>query len=284
MADILITGATVITMDPERRVIEDGAVAIVGDRITAVGSRAEIEAAHSAPTVIDASRMVCLPGLVDVHGHAGHALVKTMDHDSFTRWRQTVELIYAEGVDEEFWYAEASLAALERLKFGTTTGLSYFGGGRMLIRTDDPVYAERHCEAVAAVGIREFLAVGPCLPSLPSTLCPVGRGQQERAYLADFDRQMATTEDIVNRWNGGADGRINVCMTSSTMNMSRPPYAGPADGRPEGRGSSRERLGGQARCAADSGRPHDGDYSLCPQGIRHPRAECYFVAQRGSHG
>ena len=84
MADILITGATVITMDPERRLIEDGAVAIVGDRITAVGSRAEIEAAHSAPTVIDASRMVCLPGLVDVHGHAGHALVKTMDHDSFT--------------------------------------------------------------------------------------------------------------------------------------------------------------------------------------------------------
>ena len=149
MADMLITGATVITMDPERRVIEDGAIAIDGDRIAAVGSRAEIEAAHSAPSVIDARRMVCLPGLVDVHGHAGHALVKTMDHDSFTRWRETVELIYAEGVDEEFWYAEASLAALERLKFGTTTGLSYFGGGRMLIRTDDPVYADRHCEAVS---------------------------------------------------------------------------------------------------------------------------------------
>ena len=103
MADMLITGATVITMDPDRRVIEDGAVAIDGDRITAVGCRAEIEAAHPAPTVIDASRMVCLPGLVDVHGHAGHALVKTMDHDSFSRWRETVELIYAEGVDEEFW-------------------------------------------------------------------------------------------------------------------------------------------------------------------------------------
>ena len=225
MADILITGATVITMDPERRVIEDGAVAIVGDRITAVGSRAEIEAAHSAPTVIDASRMVCLPGLVDVHGHAGHALVKTMDHDSFTRWRETVELIYAEGVDEEFWYAEASLAALERLKFGTTTGLSYFGGGRMLIRTDDPVYAERHCEAVAAVGIREFLAVGPCSPPFPRRFVRWDAdGKNE--YLADFDRQMATTEDIVNRWNGGADGRISVCLTSSTMNMSRPPYAG----------------------------------------------------------
>ena len=180
MADILITGATVITMDPERRVIEDGAVAIVGDRITAVGSREEIEAAHSAPTVIDASRMVCLPGLVDVHGHAGHALVKTMDHDSFTRWRETVELIYAEGVDEEFWYAEASLAALERLKFGTTTGLSYFGGGRMLIRTDDP--GLRRAALRSRGGGRDpgVSGRGPMLSSLPSTLCPVGRGQQER--------------------------------------------------------------------------------------------------------
>ena len=114
MADILITGATIITMDPSRRVIEDGAIAIEGDRIAAVGPRAEIESQHPAPTSNRCTaKMVCLPGLIDVHGHAGHALVKTMDHDSFGRWRETVELIYAEGTDEEFWYAEASLAALE---------------------------------------------------------------------------------------------------------------------------------------------------------------------------
>ena len=225
MADILITGATIITMDPSRRVIEDGAIAIEADRIVAVGPRAEIEPSHSAPTVIDAGRMVCLPGLIDVHGHAGHALVKTMDHDSFGRWRETVELIYAEGTDEEFWYAEASLAALERLKFGTTCGLSYFGGGRMLIRTDDPVYANRHCEAVSAVGIREFLAVGPSSPPFPRRFTRWDAdGQHE--YMADFDQQMSSTEEIIKTWNGAADGRMNVCLTSSTMNMTRPPYAG----------------------------------------------------------
>jgi hypothetical protein len=37
-ADILITGGTIITMDSARRVIDDGAVAIVGDRIVAVGT------------------------------------------------------------------------------------------------------------------------------------------------------------------------------------------------------------------------------------------------------
>src|SRR5262249_48895279 len=35
-ADVLIVGGTVITMDAARRVIDDGAVAIVGDRIAAV--------------------------------------------------------------------------------------------------------------------------------------------------------------------------------------------------------------------------------------------------------
>ena len=44
MADILITGGVVITMDPERRVIEDGAVAIDGSRIVAVGPSAEVRA------------------------------------------------------------------------------------------------------------------------------------------------------------------------------------------------------------------------------------------------
>ena len=38
--DVLVTGGTVVTMDGQRRVIEDGAVAIRGDLIVAVGSRA----------------------------------------------------------------------------------------------------------------------------------------------------------------------------------------------------------------------------------------------------
>ena len=37
MADILIHNGTVVTMDPQRRVIDDGAVVIANDRIVAVG-------------------------------------------------------------------------------------------------------------------------------------------------------------------------------------------------------------------------------------------------------
>src|ERR1700753_3758677 len=71
-ADILIAGGTLITMDPDRRVIDDGAVAIRADRIIAVGTSAELRGRFRAHEVIDAHRKVVMPGLIDGHGHAGH--------------------------------------------------------------------------------------------------------------------------------------------------------------------------------------------------------------------
>ena len=59
--DILIKNGILITMDPERRVIEDGAVAIEGERIVAVGTTDEVAAAHTAAKVIDATHMVIMP-------------------------------------------------------------------------------------------------------------------------------------------------------------------------------------------------------------------------------
>ena len=72
MTDILITDATVISMDPERRVIDHGAVAINGGRIVEIGDNDEVTARHQAARVIDGRDMVVMPGLIDCHGHAGH--------------------------------------------------------------------------------------------------------------------------------------------------------------------------------------------------------------------
>ena len=69
MADILITGGVVIAVDPERRIIENGAVAIERDRIVEVGPTDEVRARHRAAQVIDARGKAVLPGLVDGHAH-----------------------------------------------------------------------------------------------------------------------------------------------------------------------------------------------------------------------
>ncbi|MCK7485544.1 MAG: hypothetical protein MZU97_08290 [Bacillus subtilis] len=77
---------TIITMNPARQIIEDGAVAVQGDRILAVGTTQEITAAYQAKRVIDASRKVIMPGLIDGHAHAGHALVKSMGVNQLDAW------------------------------------------------------------------------------------------------------------------------------------------------------------------------------------------------------
>ena len=51
--DILIFGGTVVTMDKDRRLIEDGAVAIKGEVIVAVGKRSEIARQYPAKRVIN---------------------------------------------------------------------------------------------------------------------------------------------------------------------------------------------------------------------------------------
>ena len=200
MADILVSGGTVITMDPERRIIEDGAVAVEGDSIVAVGPRHEVEAQHRAPTTIDAQRHVVMPGLIDGHGHAGHGLTKNLGNYRTMLWGHTADTIYAEGSTEEFWYAEALLTTLERLTYGTTCGVTFFGGGTMVMRTDDPVYADRHSEAVEQVGIREFLTIGPSCAPYPRTYARWDGGRRQDRSLS-FEEQLVTSETVVQRWH-----------------------------------------------------------------------------------
>ena len=95
--DILITGGTLITMDEDRRVLENGAVAIAGDRIAAVGPAADLQARFRATHVIDAARKVVMPGLIDGHGHAGHGLLKSLGTDVPGEWYRACELVYALG-------------------------------------------------------------------------------------------------------------------------------------------------------------------------------------------
>ncbi|XWN31497.1 MAG: amidohydrolase family protein [Devosia sp.] len=211
MADILITHGTIITVDPERRVIEDGAVAIEGNSILAVGTTEEVERDHSAPRTIDARDKVVLPGLVDAHAHAGHGLIKTIGAGDSSAWFDACAKIYPVGSTPGFWEAEALLSALERLKCGTTTGLSLMGGGDSHMRVDDPLYADRHCEANRTIGIRSVLAVGPGRPPFPREFTDITNGAVTKKSVT-FDTQLETCGQVVETWHGKDDQRINVCL------------------------------------------------------------------------
>ena len=67
---ILITNATVVTVDETYRVIENGAVYVEKDRIAAVGDAHVLGEQYSnAETVVDGEGKVVLPGFVSTHNH-----------------------------------------------------------------------------------------------------------------------------------------------------------------------------------------------------------------------
>lgn len=213
--DVLITGGTVITMDSTRRILEDGAVAVAADRIVAVGPTAELRERFRAREIIDATRKVVMPGLIDGHGHAGHGLVKTLGTD-IRRWNEATEKIYAGGSTPEFWQADAMLAGLERLKAGVTTSVTLFGGGSDVYRTDDPRYAEAHLSAIEAVGVRWFLAVGPRRGPFPRTWTH-WNGETSEDVQVSFERHLEVSEQLIRTWHGRGNGRIQMAVVAPTL-------------------------------------------------------------------
>ncbi|MFP6607246.1 MAG: amidohydrolase [Myxococcota bacterium] len=65
----LYVGGSIVTMDPQNRVVE--ALAVDGDRIVSTGSRAELRAwaEDAGAEVIDLEGRTIVPGFIDAHGH-----------------------------------------------------------------------------------------------------------------------------------------------------------------------------------------------------------------------
>ncbi len=222
--DILITGGTVVTMDPQRSVLDDGAVAISGDRIVAVGPSSALGAAYAPRETIDARRKIVMPGLIDGHGHAGHGLVKSLGMDT-EEWYPATETIYARGSTVDFWRAEALLTGVERLRFGVTTSLSFLGGGDMVMRTDDPAYGDAYMQAMDDVGLRFFLAVGPRRPPFPRRYTQ-WEGDASREVDVSFERHLEVSEALIGKWNGAGEGRLHIAMAFPTHHPAANPVTG----------------------------------------------------------
>ncbi|MGJ3264418.1 MAG: amidohydrolase family protein [Salinarimonas sp.] len=233
MEDSLVTGATIVTMDADRRVIADGAMAVSAGRIVAVGPREEVEAAHPVARIVDGRGKLLLPGLIDVHAHAGHGLIKSMGMSDGDRWEAICGEVYTTGSTPDFWYAEARLSALERLRFGVTCGVSLLGGGDTVMRTDDPAYGEAHARGVAEVGTRSVVAVGPTRAPHPRTYARwIDNGTRDETshrYPVDFDRQMHTCETLIDRVHGRADGRLRIALLYPVLRDEHEAGMAPAD-------------------------------------------------------
>ena len=72
----LLASCCVVTMNPSHDILYDTSVLFTADRITAIGSRAELEAADPRAEVIDCTGQILIPGMVNTHTHLFQTLLK----------------------------------------------------------------------------------------------------------------------------------------------------------------------------------------------------------------
>jgi 5-methylthioadenosine/S-adenosylhomocysteine deaminase len=121
--DAIWSARWVVTMDAQRRVIESGAVAVAGDHIVDVGSRADIDRRYSARQRVDHPDAILAPGLINTHTHAAMSLFRGIADDMNLQDWLTKFIFPAEAknVDREFVRWGTRLALLEMALSGTTT-------------------------------------------------------------------------------------------------------------------------------------------------------------------
>jgi 5-methylthioadenosine/S-adenosylhomocysteine deaminase len=122
-ADWIWSARWVVTMDPQRRVIENGAVAVAGARILAVGARADIDRRFQPKHRLDRPDALIAPGMIDTHTHAPMSLFRGIADDKRLQdWLENyIFPAEARNVNAEFVRWGTRLACLEMALYGTTT-------------------------------------------------------------------------------------------------------------------------------------------------------------------
>ncbi|MDF1512532.1 MAG: amidohydrolase [Anaerolineae bacterium] len=119
--DILITGGKIVTMDPERRVIDQGDVVIAGNRIKAIYSAGERPPEIKAQKIIHADGKVLIPGLINAHSHIAMTLFRGFVEDLVLhKWLERVWKYELTTLNADSVRAGSKLAIAEMIRSGVT--------------------------------------------------------------------------------------------------------------------------------------------------------------------
>ncbi|MEK4048188.1 amidohydrolase [Paenibacillus sp. FSL H8-0048] len=171
-----------------------GYMTLENDLITYIGEAEPV--VEAGAQVVDGSRLLFMPGLVNTHGHTAMSLLRGYGDDMVLQtWLQEKMWPMEEKFTGDDVYWGTSLSVLEMLKGGTTTFLDMYD------------HMDRVAEVTEQSGIRAVLMRGVI------GLCPEEVQQAKLAEAVAFARN----------WHGKADGRI------TTMLSPHAPYTCPPE-------------------------------------------------------
>ena len=197
-ADVLFIHGIVITMQGKGvGIVEDGAVAVTGSRISAVGTTEQVLSEWSAHRVINASGKVVMPGLIDAHIHTGDALVRGVSQD-LNNWMQHGLWPFEQELrkDTDAVCKGSLMNIVEALKAGTTTFCDF----------DTPMtqIVQNHVRVGTRARVAELISE---LPEKNKTAV----GELYEFDPAQGNKKYCRNLDLIQRWHGRENGRIT-CM------------------------------------------------------------------------
>jgi len=121
MSYILADG-WLVTMNPQRDVLEQASLLIEGDRIRAIGTRQQLVASHPESEVLDCRDAIIIPGMVNTHTHLFQTLLKGLGDDMvLKKWFTCMTGPSAVELKEEDVFAAAMHGCVESLRSGVTS-------------------------------------------------------------------------------------------------------------------------------------------------------------------
>ncbi len=190
---------TLITIDAQRRIITDGALVVEGGRIKALGKTHSMRERFPAEPRTDLRGRVVTPGLVNTHIHLAQAMIRGRADDlELLDWLGKRVWVLQGNYTEDDGRASAELCILEMLKSGTTAFVEAMLAGRYGF--------DGIAETVVRSGIRAALS---------KIVMDVGTYASKDSWMhpgmvEDRETTLRDTLAMHSKWNGAADGRLQV--------------------------------------------------------------------------
>jgi len=191
---LVIKNGFVMTLDPERRVFQDGAVVIEDDTILEVGQSAELSSRYPEAQEIDASDHAVLPGLINAHTHLFQMLSRGIgDGLPLQQWLDKCVWPIALRIGRTESKLAALAASAEMIKSGTTT---FVDSHYITVQKD---CYDGIAEAIEESGIRGVIGRS----TADSDATP-------SEFRETVDTAVKEAERVIKAYHGKAGGRINV--------------------------------------------------------------------------
>ena len=202
-ADLLVRNIDwLITVDGDRRILRDAAIAVQDGKFAAIGKTTELERAWRAETIVDGRGTVATPGLIDNHLHSSFHLARGLADEANAQAFLFQHMYpYEAAMDENDVRVSVTLAAMEMLRHGVTC---YIEPGNY--------HPDVTVDAVMRAGMRMVLAVS-CFDRNKSLT-----GVMPARMIEDTARCIEKTEDLFERYPGRHADRLTVSASFRGMN------------------------------------------------------------------